>query len=72
VQAGRKVGKVKAGTNVRPISSARSQNAGARMDKEQATAIREWAKGAGHAISERGRIPAAIMEAYETAHAANA
>jgi hypothetical protein len=32
--------------------------------------IRNWARSQGHEISERGRIPADIAEAFETAHAA--
>ncbi|MGM1016944.1 MAG: histone-like nucleoid-structuring protein Lsr2 [Actinomycetota bacterium] len=31
-------------------------------------AIREWAKENGHAVSERGRISAPIVEAYRAAH----
>ena len=31
--------------------------------------IREWARANGHAVNERGRIPATITEAYEKAHA---
>jgi len=31
-------------------------------------AIREWARGAGIEVSERGRIPNAIREQYDTAH----
>lgn len=31
-------------------------------------AIRAWAQANGHAVSERGRIPAAIVEAYRAAH----
>ncbi|WP_018685074.1 histone-like nucleoid-structuring protein Lsr2 [Actinokineospora enzanensis] len=37
--------------------------------KEQTKAIREWARRNGHDISERGRIPSAVVEAFETAHA---
>ncbi|MGQ0840722.1 histone-like nucleoid-structuring protein Lsr2 [Actinokineospora sp.] len=37
--------------------------------KEQTKAIRDWAKQNGHDISERGRIPAAIVDAFEDAHA---
>ena len=36
----------------------------AAADREQSGAIREWARSNGHAVSERGRIPAAIIEAY--------
>src|SRR5690606_2898232 len=30
--------------------------------------IREWALANGHAVSERGRIPATVAEAYRAAH----
>ncbi|MGY1552125.1 histone-like nucleoid-structuring protein Lsr2 [Microbacterium sp. A588] len=30
--------------------------------------IREWARANGHAVSERGRIPATLAEAYRAAH----
>lgn len=30
--------------------------------------IREWAKSRGHTVSERGRIPASIMDAYNAEH----
>lgn len=38
--------------------------ASTRADKEQLGAIRAWAREKGHEISTRGRIPAAIIEAY--------
>ncbi|MFF7292024.1 Lsr2 family protein [Microbacterium sp. NPDC008134] len=31
-------------------------------------AIRKWASDNGHAVSERGRIPANVIEAYDAAH----
>lgn len=34
----------------------------------EATAIREWAKANGHTVSERGRVPAPVIEAYRAAH----
>lgn len=30
--------------------------------------IRAWAKENGYTVSERGRIPASVIEAYEAAH----
>ncbi|MGH3589296.1 MAG: histone-like nucleoid-structuring protein Lsr2 [Pseudonocardia sp.] len=33
-------------------------------DREQNQAIREWAQKQGMKISERGRIPASVLEAY--------
>ncbi|MFV2018399.1 histone-like nucleoid-structuring protein Lsr2 [Micromonospora sp. LOL_023] len=36
----------------------------ARSDREQNRAIREWAAKNGYAVSERGRIPANVINAY--------
>jgi hypothetical protein len=41
---------------------------GGRMDREQAGAIRDWARKNGHEVSDRGRIPASVVEAFEAAH----
>ncbi|HEY3606160.1 MAG TPA: Lsr2 family protein [Pseudonocardiaceae bacterium] len=38
---------------------------GSGRSREQTQAIREWARKNGHEISERGRIPATIIEAFE-------
>jgi hypothetical protein len=35
---------------------------------DRTRAIREWAVANGHNVSKRGRIPAAIVDAYDTAH----
>ena len=35
---------------------------------EDTAAMREWAKSNGHKVSERGRIPASVKEAYYAAH----
>ncbi|HRW19400.1 MAG TPA: Lsr2 family protein [Dermatophilaceae bacterium] len=32
------------------------------------SAVREWARANGHQINDRGRVPAAIQEAYDKAH----
>ena len=47
-----------------------SVSAGARSstDREQNQAIREWAHQQGLQVSERGRISAAVLEAYRAAH----
>jgi len=34
------------------------------------SAARAWAKANGHTVPERGRLPKAVQEAYERAHAA--
>ena len=54
----------------RPVSSAgrsagrRSGGGSTSMDRDQAAAIRSWAKGKGLKVSDRGRIPATIIEQY--------
>jgi hypothetical protein len=37
-------------------------------DREQNQAIREWAQEQGMKISERGRIPSNVLEAYHQSH----
>jgi nucleoid-associated protein Lsr2 len=37
---------------------------GSRGDREQSQAIREWAREQGMKVSDRGRIPADVQEAY--------
>ncbi|HEU5270706.1 MAG TPA: Lsr2 family protein [Jatrophihabitans sp.] len=52
----------------RPAPSGRPARGGARIDREQTQAIREWARKNGHKVSERGRIPGSIVEAYHHAN----
>jgi hypothetical protein len=42
--------------------------AGSTTDREQNQAIREWAQQQGMKVSERGRIPASVLDAYKAAH----
>ncbi|WP_199515973.1 histone-like nucleoid-structuring protein Lsr2 [Nucisporomicrobium flavum] len=35
-----------------------------RSSRDQNQAIREWAKKNGHEVSERGRIPSSVVEAF--------
>ncbi|MFE6971234.1 Lsr2 family protein [Isoptericola sp. NPDC057653] len=37
-------------------------------DRAQLAKIREWARENGHEVSDRGRISATVMAAYEAAH----
>jgi hypothetical protein len=39
----------------------------ARSSREETTAIRRWARENGHQVSERGRIPKSVLEAYQAA-----
>src|SRR3954466_5207018 len=48
--------------------SRRSARATTKTDPEQLKAIRKWAKENGEKVSDRGRISAAVVAAYEAAH----
>ena len=65
VSAARKVSS--RGTRASGAGRSRATGGGGRMDREQAGAIRDWARKNGHAVSDRGRIPASVVEAYEAA-----
>ncbi|MRH90857.1 Lsr2 family protein [Nocardia sp. SYP-A9097] len=56
----RKVGRSKQ----RKVTAANGRTRPA-VDREESTAIREWARAQGHQVSSRGRIPAEIVEAYQ-------
>jgi hypothetical protein len=58
-------GRVKRGTA--PVAT---QVTGSGRSREQTQAIREWAKNNGHDVSDRGRIPGTVIEAFEAAQAA--
>ena len=63
VASARRSGGRKRGGSVRPggaVSKARP----AAADREQNQAIREWARKQGMKVSDRGRIPAEVLDAY--------
>jgi hypothetical protein len=39
------------------------------MTRDQNRAIRDWARGQGETVSERGRIPAELIVRFQEAHA---
>jgi hypothetical protein len=52
-------------------SSAAPSNGGRRRRRtgqQDYGPVREWAKANGYQVSERGRVPASVLEAYEAAH----
>lgn len=53
---------IRAGRKTSTRSSSRGRTSG------DVAKIRAWAKSNGHAVSERGRIPAPIRDAYNAAH----
>jgi hypothetical protein len=55
-------------TGGRSIVSARSAGRRAPIDRSQLVKVREWARGAGYKVSDRGRISAEIMAAFQAAH----
>jgi Lsr2 len=68
VQAARKVSGGRGSGRASGGGRSRATGGGGRMDREQAGAIRDWARKNGHAVSDRGRIPSSVVEAYEAAH----
>jgi hypothetical protein len=62
INAGTRVGR-SSGRTRQPSGSGRT--AGSRDENK---AIREWAVRNGHQISERGRIPQSVSDAYRAAH----
>jgi hypothetical protein len=63
VGAARKAGR-STGSSSGRSSSRRGGGSSTSMDRDQAAAIRSWAKGKGLKVSDRGRIPATIIEQY--------
>ena len=62
--------RVRAGAGTRASSRRSSNGSGGRaaVDREQNQAIREWARKQGMTVSDRGRIPSEVTEAYHRAH----
>lgn len=62
IKSARRVGHVKGGTRgTRKLSTTKP-------DREQNQAIRAWAQQNGYELSDRGRIPANVTDAFEAAH----
>lgn len=61
VAAARRTG----GRAKRGVTSAAAHSNGSGRSREQTQAIREWARANNWEISDRGRIPADIIEAFE-------
>jgi nucleoid-associated protein Lsr2 len=48
----------------KPGAPGKPRAATVKIDREQNTAIRDWARSRGLNVSERGRIPMPVLEAY--------
>ena len=66
IAAGTRVGR--GGPDGRPAGRNGRANTGARGNRDQNQAIRDWAAKNGHELSGRGRIPASVVEAFNNAH----
>lgn len=64
VAAGRSVGSSRGGAGSGSSGGRKRRRTG----QQDYSAIREWAKKNGHQVSERGRVPASVLEAYEAAN----
>ncbi len=52
----------------RKASGRSGSGSGSGARRKDVSAVREWARQNGHDVSERGRIPAAVQEAYDKAN----
>ena len=55
-------------TRTRTIAKAKPGRTRTSPDREQTAAIRDWARKQGLEVSERGRLSAAVIEAFNEAH----
>ena len=59
----------------RTVSGSRGSSGGSaasrrrrRSGQQDYSEIRDWAKKNGYQVSDRGRVPASVLDAYEAAH----
>jgi hypothetical protein len=55
-------------TKARRSGASSNGRSGATTDRAQTQAIRDWARRNGHQVSDRGRIPSTVLEAFNSAH----
>lgn len=65
VGAARRAGRAAAPAQRR---AGRSAGRGGAGDRQRVQDIREWARANGHQVSDRGRLSAVVIEAYDAAH----
>lgn len=68
VDHGKRVGRHKPATKGTQTKAAKPSARTTRDERERTQAIRTWARAAGHTVSDRGRIPAHIVDAYNRTH----
>jgi Lsr2 len=67
-KAGRKIGGQRR-SDPRPGRAMKSAGRTAGYNRETLKSIREWAKKNGHNVSDRGRLSAEVLQAWQTAQA---
>jgi hypothetical protein len=65
IDAGRRIGEQP--TAPATTESVRPRRSAATAQQNDPAAIRAWARAEGHPVSDRGRIPAPVLQAYEAA-----
>jgi Lsr2 len=65
VAAGRRVGGGRGKPAAATAAGSGSGTKRAAMDREQAAAVRDWARANGFEVSDRGRISSTVLAAYE-------
>lgn len=68
VESARKVATGHAGKRGRKPAAAGGGGVKPARSREQAAAIRDWARQHGHHVSDRGRISAEVQQAFDAAH----
>lgn len=68
VGAARRAGRAPVAPAQRRARGAKAGGSSAGAGRERVQEIREWARANGHTVSERGRLPGAVVAAYEAAH----
>lgn len=59
---------VQAGRRVSAGGQGRAGRSRSRAGQRDLAPVRAWAKENGYSVSTRGRVPAAVLEAYDAAH----
>ncbi len=54
--------------HARKVSATRKRRSSASSSGPSARELRDWARSNGYEVSDRGRVPAEVREAFEAAH----
>lgn len=57
------------GRRGRPKGSGTRAPSGSGLSKDELAAAREWLRGQGHEVNDRGRVKAELLDLYTAAHA---